>query len=73
MNASFFAFLGVDACNTTLGVLIFSASMNFGQSWATVLALFGCTCMAFCFLRLNPGCLLTGDSSGHDLLRTDLG
>ncbi|CAL5866480.1 uncharacterized protein PFLUO_LOCUS688 [Penicillium psychrofluorescens] len=33
----------VDACNTGLGVLIFAAAMNFGQSWGTVLALFGST------------------------------
>jgi ethanolaminephosphotransferase len=32
---------GVDACNTTLGALIFAATMNLGQSWATVLTLFG--------------------------------
>lgn len=34
---------GVDACNTALGVLIFCAAMNFGQSWATVVTLWGCT------------------------------
>ncbi|KAL4942223.1 hypothetical protein BDV06DRAFT_192749 [Aspergillus oleicola] len=33
----------VDACNTALGVLIFSAVMNLGQTWATVLTLFGST------------------------------
>ncbi|KAL3471316.1 CDP-alcohol phosphatidyltransferase-domain-containing protein [Aspergillus californicus] len=33
----------VDACNTALGVLIFAAVMNLGQSWATVLTLFGST------------------------------
>ncbi|RJE18179.1 Aminoalcoholphosphotransferase [Aspergillus sclerotialis] len=33
----------VDACNTALGVLIFASAMNFGQSWATVLSLFGST------------------------------
>ncbi|KAJ5114735.1 hypothetical protein NUU61_000494 [Penicillium alfredii] len=33
----------VDACNTGLGVLIFAASMNLGQSWTTVLSLFGST------------------------------
>lgn len=38
--------LGVDACNTALGVLIFASAMNLGQSWATVLSLFGC--------RLDP-------------------
>ena len=34
--------IGVDACNTALGVLIFAAAMNLGQSWSTVLTLFGC-------------------------------
>ena len=33
---------GVDACNTALGVLIFAGVMNLGQTWATVLTLFGC-------------------------------
>ncbi|RAL06449.1 aminoalcoholphosphotransferase [Aspergillus ibericus CBS 121593] len=33
----------VDACNTALGVLIFAAAMNLGQSWATLLTLFGST------------------------------
>ncbi|PYH44908.1 aminoalcoholphosphotransferase [Aspergillus saccharolyticus JOP 1030-1] len=33
----------VDACNTALGVLIFCAAMNLGQSWATILTLFGST------------------------------
>ncbi|XHG09317.1 hypothetical protein AWENTII_012386 [Aspergillus wentii] len=33
----------VDACNTALGVLIFCGTMNFGQSWATILTLFGST------------------------------
>ncbi|KAJ5780487.1 hypothetical protein N7457_005647 [Penicillium paradoxum] len=33
----------VDACNTGLGVLIFAAAMNMGQSWMTFLALFGST------------------------------
>ncbi|EXJ71381.1 ethanolaminephosphotransferase [Cladophialophora psammophila CBS 110553] len=32
---------GVDACNTSLEVLLFAASMNLGQSWNTVLTLFG--------------------------------
>jgi ethanolaminephosphotransferase len=31
---------GVDAVNTTLEVLLFSATMNFGQGWKTVLNLF---------------------------------
>lgn len=33
----------VDACNTALGVLVFAAAMNLGQSWMTFLALFGST------------------------------
>lgn len=33
---------GVDALNTSLEVLLFSAAMNFGQGWKTVLVLFGC-------------------------------
>lgn len=33
---------GVDAVNTTLEVLLFSATMNFGQGWKTVLTLFAC-------------------------------
>lgn len=33
--------VGVDACNTVLGVFIFAATMNLGQSWATVLTLWG--------------------------------
>lgn len=32
---------GVDAVNTTLEVLLFAAAMNLGQSWNTVLTLFG--------------------------------
>ncbi|KAK2757974.1 hypothetical protein FQN54_004380 [Arachnomyces sp. PD_36] len=32
---------GVDACNTTLEVLLFAAAMNLGQTWLTVLTLFG--------------------------------
>ncbi|KAJ9622621.1 Phosphotransferase [Taxawa tesnikishii (nom. ined.)] len=30
---------GVDACNTSLEVLLFAAAMNFGQGWKTVLTL----------------------------------
>lgn len=33
--------IGVDACNTSLEVLLFAAAMNLGQSWNTVLILFG--------------------------------
>lgn len=33
--------VGVDACNTVLGVFIFAATMNLGQSWSTVLTLWG--------------------------------
>jgi ethanolaminephosphotransferase len=36
---------GVDAVNTTLEVLLFSATMNFGQGWKTVLNLFACRFM----------------------------
>lgn len=32
---------GVDACNTVLGVFIFAGTMNLGQSWATVMTLWG--------------------------------
>lgn len=35
--------LGVDACNTTLEVLLFAAAMNLGQGWLTILTLFGGT------------------------------
>ena len=38
--------LGVDACNTVLEVLLFAAALNAGQSWQTVLTLFGCTSLA---------------------------
>lgn len=31
---------GVDALNTSLEVLLFSAAMNFGQGWRTILVLF---------------------------------
>ena len=33
--------IGVDACNTVLEVLLFAAATNLGQSWNTVLTLFG--------------------------------
>lgn len=33
---------GVDALNTSLEVLLFSATMKFGQGWKTVLVLFAC-------------------------------
>ena len=33
---------GVDAVNTSLEVIIFSATMNFGQTWKTVLIQFAC-------------------------------
>lgn len=36
-----FLFSGVDACNTVLEVLLFAAAVNLGQSWNTVLTLFG--------------------------------
>ncbi|RHZ56005.1 aminoalcoholphosphotransferase [Aspergillus thermomutatus] len=33
----------VDACNTALGVVIFAGVTNLGQTWATILSLFGAT------------------------------
>ncbi|KAI9712263.1 MAG: hypothetical protein M1828_001706 [Chrysothrix sp. TS-e1954] len=33
---------GVDACNTSLEVLLFAAAMNLGQGWKTVATLFAC-------------------------------
>jgi ethanolaminephosphotransferase len=38
---------GVDAINTTLEVLLFSATMNLGQGWKTVLTLFACEYLIF--------------------------
>lgn len=32
---------GVDACNTVIEVLLFAAAVNLGQTWYTVLTLFG--------------------------------
>ncbi|KAI9805373.1 MAG: hypothetical protein M1833_005826 [Piccolia ochrophora] len=32
---------GVDACNTTLEVVLFAGAMNLGQGWRTLLTLFG--------------------------------
>ena len=37
---------GVDACNTVLETLLFAAAMNLGQSWYTVLTLFGSKSLA---------------------------
>lgn len=33
--------IGVDACNTVLEVLLFAAATSLGQSWNTILTLFG--------------------------------
>jgi hypothetical protein len=33
---------GVDAVNTSLEVLLFAASQNFGMGWKTVMILFAC-------------------------------
>ncbi|KAF7131013.1 hypothetical protein CNMCM5793_003948 [Aspergillus hiratsukae] len=33
----------VDACNTALGVIIFAGVTNLGQTWGTILSLFGAT------------------------------
>lgn len=62
--------LGVDACNTALGVLIFAAAMNLGQTWATVLTLFGCM---FWFPSRTGFMIYTDTISNHDLLCSDLG
>ena len=62
-------FIGVDACNTGLGVLIFASAMNLGQSWMTFLALFGCKKRPECF---TSHAVLTS-SSNYDFLRPDLG
>jgi ethanolaminephosphotransferase len=37
---------GVDAVNTTLEVVLFSACMNLGQGWKTVLIQFACMLLA---------------------------
>ncbi|KAL8745332.1 MAG: hypothetical protein Q9190_002520 [Brigantiaea leucoxantha] len=37
------SYLGVDACNTVLEVILFASTMNLGQSWYTILTLFGST------------------------------
>jgi phosphatidylglycerophosphate synthase len=43
---------GVDACNTSLEVLLFAASQNMGQSWQTVAVLFACRSALTILLRL---------------------
>ena len=42
---------GVDAVNTSLEVLLFSAAMNLGQGWRTMLVLFGCSSSPKCLYR----------------------
>ena len=46
-EASLKSFLGVDACNTAFETLLFAAAMNMGQSWKTVLTLFGSKYMLY--------------------------
>lgn len=68
--------LGVDACNTALGALIFAAAMNLGQSWATVLTLFGCRFpgLYLVIASFSPcDCTDVGRFSRDDVLCPDLG
>ena len=58
---------GVDACNTVLEVLLFAAAMNLGQSWYTVLTLFGC------MLAQKVSIRQTNLQSDFDVLHSDLG
>jgi ethanolaminephosphotransferase len=63
---------GVDAINTTLEVLLFSATMNLGQGWKTVLTLFACK-PASLYYTISVACHVTDCCSIVDLLRADLG
>lgn len=62
---------GVDAINTTLEVLLFSATMNLGQGWKTVLTLFACKPNFRCNSIL--GKTATNYSSILDILCSDMG
>jgi hypothetical protein len=64
--------LGVDACNTALGVLIFAAAMNLGNSWMTILSLFGCKLPRPRWI-IESSHLTDFCSSDYDLLCPDLG
>jgi ethanolaminephosphotransferase len=61
---------GVDAINTTLEVLLFSAAMNLGQGWKTVLTLFACKPSS---MYDSFSFHVTDYCSIFDLLRADLG
>jgi ethanolaminephosphotransferase len=52
---------GVDAINTTLEVLLFSATMNLGQGWKTLLTLFACECCIWNSFEIDS--LLTSKAS----------
>jgi ethanolaminephosphotransferase len=62
---------GVDAINTTLEVLLFSATMNLGQGWKTVLTLFACRWLHGKQSQTVFGRLT--EASIPDVLRSDLG
>ena len=60
---------GVDACNTVLEVLLFAAAVNLGQSWSTILTLFGCKYWA---RKFDPRSCLNVLSDPH-VLYTNVG
>ncbi|KAF8470257.1 hypothetical protein BDZ91DRAFT_720239 [Kalaharituber pfeilii] len=57
---------GVDACNTTLEVVIFAAVMNLGYSWATVMTMFASLCAFYLttWEEYHTGILYLGLVSG---------
>ncbi len=57
---------GVDALNTTLGVIIFAGAVNLGQSWATVATMFASLCAFYLttWEEYHTGTLYLGLVSG---------
>ncbi|KAF8242486.1 Choline/ethanolaminephosphotransferase [Wilcoxina mikolae CBS 423.85] len=57
---------GVDAINTTLGVIIFSGAINLGQSWATLVTAFASLCAFYLttWEEYHTGTLYLGLVSG---------
>ncbi|KAA8914677.1 CDP-alcohol phosphatidyltransferase-domain-containing protein [Sphaerosporella brunnea] len=57
---------GVDAINTTLGVVIFAGTVNLGQSWATLLTAFASLCAFYLttWEEYHTGTLYLGLVSG---------
>lgn len=57
---------GVDAINTTLGVIIFSGAVNLGQSWATLVTAFASLCAFYLttWEEYHTGTLYLGLVSG---------